>query len=53
VFTSDGTPKFDFDLAPQLGREHRFVPALAVSPRRELLVLDSPDSRVLRYRINF
>jgi hypothetical protein len=29
------------------------VPAIAVSPRRELLVLDSPGSRVLRYRINF
>ena len=53
VFTSDGTPKLDFDLSPQLGYQHRFVPALAVSPRRELFVLDSPNSRVLRYRINF
>jgi hypothetical protein len=53
VFTSDGAPKLDFDLSPQLGYQHRFVPAIAVSPRRELLVLDSPGSRVLRYRINF
>ncbi len=53
VFTSDGTPKLDFDLAPQLGYQHRFVPALAASPRREIFVLDSPDSRVLRYRVNF
>ena len=53
VFASDGTPKMDFDLSPQLGFQHRFVPSLAVSPRKELLVLDSPDSRVLRYRLNF
>jgi DNA-binding beta-propeller fold protein YncE len=53
VFTSDGAPKLDFDLAPQLGYQHRFVPALAVSPRRELFVLDSPESRVFRYRLNF
>jgi len=53
VFTADGTPKLDFDLTPQLGNQHRFVPALAVSPRHELFVLDPPDSRVLRYRINF
>jgi len=53
VLTSDGAPKLDFDLSPQLGYQHRFVPAIAVSPRRELFVLDSPDSRVLRYRINF
>jgi hypothetical protein len=53
VFTADGAPKMDFDLSPQLGYQHRFVPALAVSPRRELFVLDSPDSRVLRYRFNF
>jgi hypothetical protein len=53
VLASDGTPKLDFDLSPQLGYQHRFVPALAVSPRHELFVLNSPDSRVLRYRINF
>jgi DNA-binding beta-propeller fold protein YncE len=53
IFTSDGMPKMDFDLSPQLGNQHRFVPALAISPRRELFVLDSPNSRVLRYRIDF
>jgi DNA-binding beta-propeller fold protein YncE len=53
VFASDGARKLDFDLSPQLGHEHRFIPALAVSPRHELLVLDSPGSRVLRYRLNF
>jgi tripartite motif-containing protein 71 len=53
VLSSDGSPKLDADLAPQLGQANRFVPALAVSSRHELFVLDSPDSRVLRYRFNF
>jgi DNA-binding beta-propeller fold protein YncE len=53
VLAPDGAPKLDFDLSPQLGRQHRFVPALAVSARRELFVLDSPNSRVLRYSVNF
>jgi hypothetical protein len=53
VFTSDGAPKLDFDLTPQLGYQHRFIPALAIGARRELFVLDSPGSRVLRYRFNF
>ncbi len=53
VLASDGTPRLDFDLAPQLGYEHRFIPPLAVSPRKELFVLDSPNSRVFRYRLTF
>ena len=53
VFTLDGAPKIDLDLAPELGQATRPVPPLAVSPRGELLVLDGPESRVLRFRINF
>jgi Beta-propeller repeat len=53
VWTPDGAPKLDVDLADNLGRTHRLPPFLAVSPRRELFVLDGPGSRVLRYRINF
>jgi hypothetical protein len=53
VWTIDGKPMFDQDLAPQLGQAFRPAPALAVSPRGELLVLDQPLARVLRYRTNF
>jgi len=53
VWTLDGTPKLDMDLAPELGQAPRSAPPIAVSPRGELLVLDMPESRVLRYRINF
>jgi Beta-propeller repeat len=53
VWTPDGRPKMDIDLADKLGQTHRLPPFLAVSPRRELFVLDGPGSRVLRYRINF
>jgi len=53
VWSADGQPKLDVDLAPELGQANRAVPALAVSPRKELLVLDAPESRVLRYRLNF
>ena len=53
VWTMDGTPKLEMDLAPELGQASRPAPPLAVSPRGELLVLDEPESRVLRYRINF
>jgi DNA-binding beta-propeller fold protein YncE len=51
--TSDGAGKLDMDLAPELGQAARKAPALAVSPHGELLVLDAPESRVLRYRITF
>jgi hypothetical protein len=53
VWTLDGKPKLDLDLAPQLGQGARPAPALAVSPKGELLVLDAQEARVLRYRINF
>jgi DNA-binding beta-propeller fold protein YncE len=53
VWSTDGRPKADVDLAPELGQASRPAPALAVSPRQELLVLDAPGARVLRYRINF
>jgi hypothetical protein len=53
VWTIDGKPELDVDLAPELGQGARFAPALAVSPRGELLVLDDAEARVLRYRINF
>ena len=53
VWRIDGKPMFDQDLAPQLGQAFRPPPALAVSPRGELLVLDQPLARVLRYRANF
>jgi len=53
VLTLDGAPKLDVDLAPELGQAARPAPELAVSPRGELLVLDTPGNRVLRYHINF
>lgn len=53
VWTLDGQPKLNVDLAPQLGQASRLPPALAVSPQKELFVLDAPEARVLRYRINF
>jgi hypothetical protein len=53
AWSPDGQPKLDVDLAPELGQASRPAPPLAVSPRKELLVLDALESRVLRYRINF
>jgi hypothetical protein len=53
VVTTDGNPRLDMDLAPQLGQGSRPAPPLAVSPQHELLVLDAPEHRVLGYRINF
>src|SRR6202453_1916027 len=53
IVGTDGPRKLDVALAPQLGQGNRRAPALAVSARPELLVLDSPESRVLRYRIAF
>jgi len=53
VWTIDGKPRFDQDLAPQLGQAYRPAPALAVSTRGELVVLDQPEARVLRYKMNF
>lgn len=53
VFSTDGRPVLDADLATELGQGKRLAPALAVSPHKELLVLDTPETRVLRYRIDF
>lgn len=53
VWSIDGTPKADVDLASELGQGSRPAPPIAASPRKELLVLDAPEGRVLRYRINF
>ncbi len=53
VWSTEGQGKLDADLASELGQASRVPPALAVSPRKELLVLDASGSRVLRYRINF
>ena len=53
VWSIDGTPKLDVDLAPELGQGSRPAPPIAASPRNELLVLDTPEGRVLRYHINF
>ena len=53
VWTVDGRSKLDIDLAPELGQANRAAPSLAVSMRKELLVLDRPAARVLRYRLNF
>jgi DNA-binding beta-propeller fold protein YncE len=53
VWAIAGKPTLDQDLAPQLGQAFRPAPGLAVSPRGEVLVLDQPEARVLRYRTNF
>jgi len=53
VWSTDGQPKVDVDLAPELGQGNRPAPPIAISSRKELLVLDAPQARVLRYRINF
>ena len=53
VWSTDGQPKADVDLAAELGQANRPAPPIAISSRKELLVLDAPEARVLRYRINF
>lgn len=53
VLGLDGSQKLEVDLAPELGQAPRPAPAIAVSPRGELLVVDTPGTRVLRYHINF
>ena len=53
VWSLDGRPDADVDLAPELGQAKRSAPAIAVSPLKELLVLDAPEARVLRYRVNY
>ncbi|HXW56517.1 MAG TPA: NHL repeat-containing protein [Candidatus Cybelea sp.] len=53
VWNMDGSPKLDIDLSDRLGQGHRLPPLLAVSPRRDLFVLDTSARRVFRYHINF
>ena len=53
AWSLEGRIEADVDLAPELGQAKRSAPALAVSPLRELLVLDVSAVRVLRYRINY
>lgn len=53
IFGLDGALKSNIDLAPQLGQGSRAAPAVAASPRQELLVLDNSATRILRYRIQF
>jgi DNA-binding beta-propeller fold protein YncE len=53
VSTLDGKPKLDLDLSSKIGQTSRFIPPLAIGPHAELLILDEPAARVLRYRINF
>jgi streptogramin lyase len=52
VWSVDGKPKLDVDLAPQLGPGYHAAPPIALSSRHELFVLDAPKARVLRYRVN-
>jgi hypothetical protein len=52
VWTLNGAPKADLDLAPQLGEDERAAPPIAVSPMGDLLVLDSKQARVLHYHLN-
>jgi DNA-binding beta-propeller fold protein YncE len=52
VWTVDGTPKAVVDLTPELGMTNRLAPPIAVSPAGELFIVDAPQARVLRYRIN-
>ena len=53
VWSTDGKPKIEADLSKELGQQPHIPPALAFSPRSELLVLDAPQDRVLRYHVNF
>jgi hypothetical protein len=53
VWTTDGKWKMDADLSSELGHESHVPPLLAFSSRGELLALDPPQDRVLRYHINF
>ncbi len=53
VVSTDGAPKLDVDLAPQLGQASRKAPPLVVNSQGELLVLDAPEARVLRYHVSF
>ncbi len=53
VWTLDGRHKLSDDLGGRLSSGSTTRVNVAVSPRGELLVLDSEGARVLRFRINF
>ncbi|MGC1829741.1 MAG: NHL repeat-containing protein [Candidatus Acidiferrales bacterium] len=53
VWTTDGKLRLDADLTAELGPGDRGAPPLAAGPRGQLLVLDAPGSRVLRYDLHF
>ena len=53
VWTVDGRHKLSDDLGGHLRSDSTARINVAVSPRGELLVLDSEGARVLRFRINF
>jgi streptogramin lyase len=53
IWNTDGHSVIDVDLGTELGPNNHSAPPLAVSPRKELLVLDAPGARVLRYQFNF
>jgi hypothetical protein len=52
VWTADGTPKLVVDLTPELGQGNHTAPPIAFSPVGELFIMDAPQARVLRYRVN-
>ncbi|MGC1105997.1 MAG: NHL repeat-containing protein [Candidatus Acidiferrales bacterium] len=53
IWTLEGVPKLtvDFSQHPEWG-EHASPTDVAFAPHGELLVLDGPDSRVLRFKVN-
>lgn len=53
VWTLDGQPRLTDSLGGRLRSENPAPYDVAVSPRRELFVLDPAGPRVLRFRINF
>lgn len=53
ILATDGTQRIDTDLAPELDQVGGTVSALAVSPDRELFILDGSKAQVLSFRINF
>lgn len=53
IWTLDGQPKLtvDFSQHPEWG-EHVSPTDIAFTPKGDLIVLDRPDSRVLRFKVN-
>ena len=50
VWTKEGQPKLDADLAPNLGKIA--APQIVVTPRAELLVFDPAAAKVFRFRMH-